>query len=247
MLSKIFLFICLLLFPYLKCFSYSYEHLPLCRKLQISFPKLNATCFIIVNQKPNIILHENNSSYNIRFDDNTKKKSLCALVYQYTTLNSVSQISGMTFVFAYTNKYKCVFKIALSGINTIEQFQEDQRKIFDWLDQFFIFKVCGKDEFLAQIPVIYGNITSIDMLTNDSIMAILSDRHPNKLTKTIVYRSIIKAPFDQNTKLGSLKVLTNTFEHSLTFDIFATKSAGEGNRWKTFSDSIKYLIFGSNF
>lgn len=247
MLSKVLLCLYLLFSLYLNCFSYSYDHLPLCQKLQMSFPELKATCFIIVSKEPNIILHEKNSFYNIRFDDNKKKKSLCDLVSEYSNFNSDSRISGMTFVFEYTNKYKCVFKIALSGINTVEQFQEDQRKIFDWLDQFFTFKVCSKNELLAKIPVIYADIKSVDMLTNSNIITILSDKQRNRIIKTVTYRSIIRAPFDQNTRLGTIGILTNTFEHSLNFDISAASSGQQTNRWKTLLDSIRYLIFGPNF
>lgn len=248
MLDKLFYGFLLFFLCCFKSLSYSYEHLPLCESLQLSFPKINATCFIIVNQESNIILNEKNSSYKILFNDNKHKKSLHDIVSSCDNFTSTSQVSGMTFVFSYKNKYGIIFKIALSGINTDELFEEDRNNISEWLDQFFLFKVCKKNAMLAKIPVIYGkNLNNIDMVSNEDIFTILSAKQNNKIVKTVIYKSVISAPFNENTSIGSVALSTKTFVNPFTVDIKTTGSDKRAGKCKVLMDSIRCLIFGPSF
>lgn len=239
---------CFLISLFFDAVSYSYDHLPLCARLQNSFPKINAACFIIVESKTGTILHEKNSLYKIRIHDNRHKESLHDIVSKYKTFSAKSQISGLTFIFNYVNKHKCVFEIALSGIDTPEQFESDKQKLSAWLDQFFLFKVCKKNEILAEIPVLYSiKLSKIDMRANKDIFILLSDEQSNNITKSIKYRSVVTAPFTQNTLLGSINILTDTFINPVSINIRSLYTVGKGSPLKIFMDSLKYLIFGTNF
>ncbi len=229
--------------------TYEHHQLPLVSELEKSFPNIKAPRFVIVCEKSGLVLHEKKFFEAVNYDNQGNQFSLLDIVKPARDRIIKFPDGSLTAVFSYTNKYKCQFKIVLSEtVQTIPSYESDKKKIMNWLDQFFEFKVYKKGEYIANIPVAYAKaINNIDIFCNNDIYVPLSDKQYNKITKRVIYKVIITAPVSVNSKLGDIYIYIPAFQNPIQVNLIAEKSVPRGSRLKTMIDSIKYIIFGPNY
>jgi hypothetical protein len=220
----------------------------LSKPLEESFPKLKVNCFIIVSDDAKIVIHEKNSQHKIQINDQKNKVSLYELICLSYKAFEKSKISGTTIVFTHTNKHNCNFTIAVSGVNNLDDFEEDKKKLTKWLDQFFKVVIYRKGDNIKALPVIFGeNAKTINMIADREIIVILSSFLNNRITKRVIYKGIVPTPIDLSTELGHISLHTPTFQNSSIIHIKSTEKIQDGPKCKIILDSIMYLIFGINY
>jgi hypothetical protein len=239
---------CITLLFCIDCLAYNSENLPLSKPLRESFPKLKVSCFIIVSDDAKIVIHEQNSKHKIQINDQKNKVSLYELICSSHKAFEKSKISGTTIVFTYANKHNCNFTIAVSGINNFDDFEEDKKKITEWLDQFFKVVVYNEGDHIETLPIIFGGaIKTIDMIADREIIVILSSLLSNRITKRVIYKGIVPTPIDSSTELGNISLHTPTFQNPSIIHIKSTEEIRDGSKCEIILDSIMYLIFGVNY
>lgn len=228
---------------------YRYTQLPLSDSSLSEFPEINSTCFVIVSSGTKLAIHEKNSIHKIEIDTKHGKRSLREMVeLNIESLNTRSNISGITHIFTYKNANNCTFKVAMSGLKNQYDVEMDASQIKNWLDQLFEQDIYKEGDHITNIPVLYGEAKNkfVSMNINSDCKVVLSSKQQNRIVKNIVYKIIAAAPINHNTFIGTINISTALFKNPISTNIYSTQNINKASRLSVTCDSIKYLIFGAH-
>ena len=250
------------------------RQLPISNALASTFPKLKASCFIIVNPKTNLVVHERNSRQRISVgtfknvisddssigDENEAMSTLtemsrdfreCNISNITKKINGInicffnSVMSGVGCAFLYQNTNSSEFICLIFGEESENSAMDDARNISSWLDQFFEYKIPKSLAEDITIPVIYGTRPSIHFIDQPEHHILLSKKFSQRVNKIWRYRTIMRAPIHVGDELGYILYQTDIFKNPITKIIKATENIEKAGWFKCICDSVRYLIFGS--
>ena len=250
------------------------RQLPISDALASTFPQLKASCFIIVNPKTNLVVHERNSCQRISMgtfinviggdrnvDDEDEAVStlieMSRFFYKSAIPNITKKICGMNIcffnsvmsgtgcAFLYKTPNSSEFICLMYGEESEATSLVDAKKICGWLDQFFEYKIPESHEEEINIPVIYGTRHSIHFTEPSKQYILLSKKFSQRVNKIWRYRTIMKAPIGVGDELGYILYQTDIFKNPITKTINANENFEKAGWFKCICDSVMYLIFGS--
>lgn len=151
------------------------------------------------------------------------KESDCSLNFTYKSSNNID--------------YECRFS---SNENNIENVKK-------WLDQFFLFKIQRKGDYLFDIPVLYNKQKKVSICAEKDIWVLISEKHNKNIIKTIRYKTILSAPLEKNSCIGWIIIRSPIFNEPYFYDIRFPMDLEKSGKFSIIKDSINYLIFGPSY
>ncbi|MDR1034947.1 MAG: hypothetical protein LBL32_03365, partial [Holosporales bacterium] len=152
---------------------------------------------------------------------------------------------GYGCIFYYKNPDSCAFLCVFSEAASRQNVERDIKLTKKWLDQFYLYKVSQRKEFVANIPVLYGKDGSIPIVLDRNQFVLISKHCDNNVTKTFKYRTILAAPIGVGESIGCVFYRTSTFQKPIIRKITTSTTIQKTNKIQILCDSIMYLIFGA--
>jgi hypothetical protein len=180
-----------------------------------TFPAVSSKKYLIISQQTNEVLISSETSNDWNISETNKN------------------------FFSYKNKHQVTFQCFF------EDNEKNIEKLKKWLDQFFLFRVCRKNELICEIQILYSANESVCAITlENDIWVLVSENFNKEVSKTIQHRTILAAPLDRNTTVCRIAIQTNIFQKPYSTAITIGKSIKKSGIFNVFKDSLYYLIFG---
>jgi hypothetical protein len=201
---------------------------------------------VILNIESKLVLHETNSSTKVTSKDlfelctevDLPRLKIQKLRFFY------DQNSGFSCICYYENKNACGFLTGLGGADSLENLMKDVEVLSKWLDQFFLYRISRQQEFIAQIPVFYGQSSVLDSKVSENHWILLSRNHGRNATRIFRYRTALAAPIHAGDVIGWVFYKSAVFSNPIVKHLESTHSIQKAGRLKILLDSMMYLIFG---
>ncbi len=132
----------------------------------------------------------------------------------------------------------------MSGLNSNKERSEEADKIMNWgFREFDNYTLLKKATKVAEMPVWYGEKTSVDMLIGQDVLRTLPRSKADKVKLTAVYDKPVKAPVKAGQKLGHVRIEVPG-EPDLEIPLVAASDVHKVGVWGKISKNLKYLLLG---
>ena len=132
----------------------------------------------------------------------------------------------------------------MSGLNSNKERSEEADKIMNWgFREFDNYTLLKKATKVAEMPVWYGEKTSVDMLIGQDVLRTLPGRKDEKVKLTAVSDKPVKAPVKAGQKLGHVRIEVPG-EPDLEIPLVAASDVHKVGVWGKISKNLKYLLLG---
>ena len=133
----------------------------------------------------------------------------------------------------------------MSGLSSNKERSEEAEKIMNWgFREFDNYKVLKQGQKVAEVPVWFGEETSVDLLVNQDVLKTIKKNKASKVKLTAVYDKPVKAPIAQGDKLGFVRVEIPG-QNPIEVPLIAGKDVKKLGWFGKIMENIKYLLFGA--
>ncbi len=133
----------------------------------------------------------------------------------------------------------------MSGLSSNKERSEEAEKIMNWgFREFDNYKILKQGQKVAEVPVWFGEETSVDLLVNQDVLKTIKKNKASKVKLTAVYDKPVKAPIAQGDKLGFVRVEIPG-QNPIEVPLIAGKDVKKLGWFGKIMENIKYLLFGA--
>lgn len=133
----------------------------------------------------------------------------------------------------------------IAGLESNRERAVETENLMTWgFANFENYRFFNQNQIMAQIPVWYGAVKSVDAVVSETVTKTLKKSSKNKYSAKIIYDKPLKAPVLKGDKVGELFVAYNG-ETAEKIPLVAKDSVARVGFASRFLDNLKYFIFGS--
>ena len=136
--------------------------------------------------------------------------------------------------------------VVVNGTNSSRSRLNESTNLLNWaFNQTSQKKLLQKNQFIKKVDVWLGNQPTVNLISENDLISILSFDQIQLTESTITYKKPISAPIKKGEKLGIMSI-NIPGKKTIELNLIAEKSVGKINPlFKVFA-AIKYLIFGTS-
>jgi len=136
--------------------------------------------------------------------------------------------------------------VVINGTNSSRSRLNESTYLINWaFNQTSQQKLLSQGQIIKYVDVWLGNQPTINLISNQDIMSILSFDQLKLIKSNIIYNSPISAPIKKGDILGKIEI-NIPGKKKITVPLIAEKSVNEINPLLRIFAALKYLIFGTS-
>ena len=132
----------------------------------------------------------------------------------------------------------------VAGLSSNKERSEESESLMTWgFANFDNYKFFNKNQIMANIPVWYGAIPSVDLVVPEDVVVTVKKSTKNKYGAKMNYDTPVKAPIIKGDKLGELQI---TYGEKIlqTIPLVAKEDVAKVGTVSRFIANLKYFILG---
>lgn len=133
----------------------------------------------------------------------------------------------------------------IAGLESNKERSEESESLMTWgFANFENYRFFNKNQIVAEIPVWYGTIPTVEAVVPEKIVKTVKKSTRNKYNAKIVYDKPLKAPIFKGDKIGELFI---TYGENITdkIPLVAKNDVAKIGPFSRFLANLKYFAFGS--
>lgn len=133
----------------------------------------------------------------------------------------------------------------VAGLESNKERSEESESLITWgFANYDNYKFFNKNQIIADIPVWYGAIPSVQAVVPDNIVKTIKKSAKNKYSASVIYHTPLKAPVFKGDNVGELFIKYND-KIVQKIPLVAKDNVAKVGALSRFVENIKYFIFGS--
>ena len=136
--------------------------------------------------------------------------------------------------------------VVINGTNSSRSRLNESLNLFNWaFNQTSEKKLFKKNQFIKKVDVWLGNKSTVNLVTKDDVISILSFDQLQMIESQIYYQKPIPAPIKKGDQFGEIKIFTKGKE-TIIVPLVAESNVNNINPFLKAFAALKYLIFGTS-
>lgn len=133
----------------------------------------------------------------------------------------------------------------MAGLESNKQRSEETESLMTWgFAHFDNYKFFNKNQIMAEVPVWYGTVKSVDAVVPEKVVKTIKKSGKNKYGARIIYDQPLKAPVLKGDKIGEL-FITYGDETVDKIPLLAADNVAKVGPFSRFLTNLKYFVFGA--
>lgn len=132
----------------------------------------------------------------------------------------------------------------VAGLSSNKERSEESESLMTWgFSNYENYKFFNKNQILAEVPVWYGTIPSVNAVVQDDVVKTLKKSAKSKYHAKVLYDTPVKAPIFKGDKLGEILIMQgDTIKDKVP--LVAANDVAKMGFLNRFVANLKYFIFG---
>lgn len=132
----------------------------------------------------------------------------------------------------------------VAGLESNKERFEETESLMTWgFANYDNYKFFNKNQILAEIPVWYGTVKSVDAVVSDKIVKTVKKSLRNKYEAKVQYKSPLKAPIVKGDKVGEV-IISYEGKTVDKYPLVAKENVAKMGAVGRFIENLKYFAFG---
>ncbi|MBR2273279.1 MAG: D-alanyl-D-alanine carboxypeptidase [Alphaproteobacteria bacterium] len=133
----------------------------------------------------------------------------------------------------------------VAGLSSNKERSQESESLMTWgFANFENFKFFNKNQIIAEIPVWYGAVPTVEAIVPDNVIRTAKKSTKNKFTAETVYNTPLKAPINKGDKIGEIRLMYGG-ELKESIPLVAKEDVAKMGFAGRFMANLKYFVFGN--
>lgn len=133
----------------------------------------------------------------------------------------------------------------VAGLSSNKERSQESESLMTWgFANFENFKFFNKNQIIAEIPVWYGAVPTVEAIVPDNVVRTAKKSDKNKFTAETVYNTPLKAPINKGDKIGEIRLMYGG-ELKESIPLVAKEDVTKMGFAGRFMANLKYFVFGN--